>query len=238
VRRRFAPALLLVAGLAVAPAAAPRLFSPARVRLDGCLTPGPEVRILKLEGSRKSRFRAAILGSGKHGVVLSNQSEADLCSWLPFARTLVAEGFAVLVYDYGNGTYRSEVTAASKALRRRGVRRVALIGSSQGAKVAMRAAWWTPARASALVAISPERRLGGHDMAKDARHIRVPTLFVASADDPWGAGHAVRRFYRLSKAKRKRLIVQPGSDHGLELLAGPHSAELTDSILAFLGAGA
>jgi hypothetical protein len=44
--------------------------------------------------------QAAVLGTGRLGVVLSNQSDQNLCGWLPFAKTLATRGFRALVYDY------------------------------------------------------------------------------------------------------------------------------------------
>jgi pimeloyl-ACP methyl ester carboxylesterase len=230
----FAAAVLLaLAGsLARADAIPPR--DRAAPRLDGCVSRGPGVEIVSLKTSRRSRIRGAILGAGTRGVVLSNQSQQNLCSWLPVARKLVENGFRVLLYDYGYGTYRSEVTAAARALRRRGVRRVGLMGSSQGGKVALHAASWKPTHAVAVVDVSGERYLGSHDIRRDVLRIRIPSLFVASENDAYGAGKAARLFYKVSPSKRKRLILLPGDKHGFELFDEPDGPELVQSIVDFL----
>jgi pimeloyl-ACP methyl ester carboxylesterase len=230
---------LAAAGLALAAASLARATPEMgqRQALDGCLSSGPDVALVKLKTSR-GRIRAAILGNGRAGVVLSNQSEQNLCSWLPYARQLVQRGFRVLLYDYGYGTYRSEVRAAVAALVHRGARRVALMGSSQGGKVVLHAASWRRIRVAAVVDISGERYLGGTDIRKDVARIRVPSLFVASDDDPFGAGKAARVFFATSPAKVKRLIVVPGTAHGFELLAGLEGATRLQSIIDFLVADA
>ncbi|SRR6266536_1661022 len=64
--------------------------------LDGCVQAG-QASLVDLAGGH----RAAVLGSGPTGVVLSNQSDQSLCGWLGFGRKLVARGFRVLLYDYG-----------------------------------------------------------------------------------------------------------------------------------------
>ena len=202
--------------------------------LDGCVSSGPGLEIVSIKVSRRGRIRGAILGSGSRGVVLSNQSQQNLCSWLPFARKLVERGFRVFLYDYGYATYRSEVTAASRALRRRGVRRVALVGSSQGGKVALHSATWKPTHAVAVVSISGERYLGSRDISRDVARLRLPTLFVASEGDPYSAGKAARLFYRVSPSKAKRLILVPGNAHGYELFEEPDGPALTQSIIDFL----
>jgi hypothetical protein len=45
----------------------------------------------------------AVVGSGNRAVVFSDESDADLCSWLPYARTLAGDGLRVVLYDYSLG---------------------------------------------------------------------------------------------------------------------------------------
>jgi hypothetical protein len=59
--------------------------------LDGCVQPG-SADLVEVGGG----VQAAVLGTGPAGVVLSNQSDQNLCGWLPFAKTLAARGFRVL----------------------------------------------------------------------------------------------------------------------------------------------
>jgi pimeloyl-ACP methyl ester carboxylesterase len=230
--RRLAWILALVAAIAAAPAGAQR-HEMNGATLDGCVSPGAGASIVKLKTSR-GRIPGAVLGNGRVGVVLSNQSQQNLCSWLPFANKLVQRGFSVLLYDYGYGTYRSEVRGAVQVLRRRGARRIALVGSSQGAKVALHAAAFKPVRPAAVVSISAERYLGSTDIRKDVARVRVPTLFVSSRGDPFGATKAARAFYSASPAKVKRLLLLPGTAHGFELFGGENGESVVASILDFL----
>jgi hypothetical protein len=55
----------------------------------------------------------------KAGVVLANQSDCDLCSWLRFARSLSRAGFGVLLFEYSGADPQADVAAAAKELRPR-----------------------------------------------------------------------------------------------------------------------
>jgi hypothetical protein len=50
----------------------------------------------------------------KAGVVLANQSDRDLCSWLRFARSLSRAGFGVLLFDYSGADPQADVAAAAQ----------------------------------------------------------------------------------------------------------------------------
>lgn len=168
------------AALMVAPAA-----TAAPPALDGCVRPGPGVRLVAFRAGPADVVRAAVLGRGATGVVLSNQSDRDLCAWLPFARMLTRAGYRVLLYDEGGLRPWTETAAAARALRRLGVRRVELVGASEGAKSSiMAAAGGAPA--DALVSLSAERHFrDGTDVLPAAARLTVPILFVAARNDPW-----------------------------------------------------
>jgi hypothetical protein len=42
-----------------------------------------------------------ITGTGHRTVILSNESDENLCSWLPLTRRLTALGDRVVLWDYG-----------------------------------------------------------------------------------------------------------------------------------------
>ena len=64
--------------------------------LDGCVREGPGVAITSFSVGAGQEEPAAVLGSGMTGVVLSNESDRQLCSWVPFARILAGHGLRVL----------------------------------------------------------------------------------------------------------------------------------------------
>ena len=165
------------------------------------------------------RLEGMVLGHGRTGVVLANQSDEDLCSWLPFARATAAQGLRVLAFDYGSGTPEREVAAAAGELRRRGATRIVLVGASEGAKAAIRAEAARPTLAAAVVALSPERFLRGTDVLLAARKLRVPTLFAVSAQDPYSARDTPTLAHAAARAPA-RLVTVPGDAHGVDLV-GP-----------------
>lgn len=188
---------------------------------------------MKIKVSRRNSIRAAVLGRSRAGVVLSNQSDESLCAWLPFAHVLRSAGYTVLLYDYSFGTYRNEVRAAVRKLKQRGTHRVALIGASQGAKVAIQAAG-SGVHVAGVVSLSAERYLGAADMKRPASRLHKPVIFFASKDDPLGAASAARLFYRVCPSTRKQLVILDGDLHGIDLLTGPDGQSVTNQILAFL----
>lgn len=177
-----------------------------------------------------------MLGQGSAGVVLANESDLNLCAWLPFARALSRSGRQVLLFDYAGATPASEVAAAADELRALGATSLALVGASEGAKAAIMAAATRPGLADSLVALSPERYLQAKDVTPYARRLRLPVLFAVSRHDPFSASDTPR-LERLAGSARKRLVVVPGSAHGVALLRGRNGTRIADAVEGFLPAG-
>src|SRR5215213_11516703 len=70
-------------------------------------------------------------GSGTTAVILTHQSEGDLCDWLPYAKRLASKGYFAFPIDFRGygfsdtppaGPYRyvQDIAAATKALRKLG----------------------------------------------------------------------------------------------------------------------
>ncbi len=215
-------------------------FLQAHVRLpslDGCVRAGADIRIVRFAVSRNDSLRAAVLGDGTAGIVLSNQSDRNLCSWLPFARTLTAAGYRVLVYDYGRARADAEAAAAAVELRRLGARSVSLVGASEGAKASIIAAARPATPIAGVVSLSAERYLGGTDVLPSARKLSRPALFVTARGDPYSQSDTPE-LYAACPAAQKRLLLVPGDAHGVDLLVGPTADQVRAAILSFLAARA
>jgi dienelactone hydrolase len=171
----------------------------------------------------------SVVGKGPRGVVFSNQSDNSPCGWSPLVNRLVRNGFRVAVYYYsGEGAYKDTVAVAS-SLRNLGVKKIALVGASEGAKSSIAAA--AKSHASAVVSISPERDLDGYgDLLPAARRLTVPALYLYAKDDPLADLNAPQ-LYRATKAKDKQLVALPGYDHGTALLAHPTVPPLIERFL-------
>ncbi|HEX8857705.1 MAG TPA: alpha/beta hydrolase [Actinomycetes bacterium] len=202
--------------------------------LDGCLRAG-EGTLTDLGGGHQ----AAVLGGGSAGVVLSNQSDENLCAWLPFGRALAAKGFRVLLYDYGAaGEPAQDVALAAGKLRSLGATSVLLVGASEGAKASLVAATTLDPPPAALVSLSAERTLQGADVLPAAAKLQVPVLFVTARDD-LVVGDATSQLYKAaSKSPARRLEVVAGEAHGTDLLGGAAGAKLQAIVVGFLQAHA
>jgi hypothetical protein len=198
--------------------------------LDGCLAAG-QGSLVDLGGGHQ----AAVLGSGASGVVLSNQSDQNLCGWLPFGKVLAERGFRVLLYDYGaTADPAGDVALAAGKLRSLGVGTVQLVGASEGAKASLIAATTLQPPPAAVVSLSAERMLRGTDVLPAAAKLRVPVLFVTARDDGV-VGEATSQLYRAaSGSTSRRLEVVSGAAHGTELLSGAGRAKLQGTLVDFL----
>ncbi|HYY81881.1 MAG TPA: hypothetical protein VFD04_22265 [Actinomycetes bacterium] len=196
--------------------------------IDGCVR-ASQAGPVDLGGAR-----AVTLGGGPVGVVLSNQSDQNLCGWLPFARVLAARGFRVLLHDYYGPTPAGDAAQGAAKLRSLGARTVLLVGASQGAKASLLAGVQVRPPVAGVVAVSPERYLQGADMVPVAARLRVPVLYLAARADPY-TDDAPAKLYRASAhAPWRRLVVLPGLAHGTALLTGPGAARARDPIVEFL----
>jgi hypothetical protein len=201
--------------------------------LDGCVRLGSQTKIVTFGAGRGDVLHAVILGHGSTGVVLSNQSDRDLCSWLPFAHSLTQAGYRVLLFDYGNAEPWLEVAAAARTLHRLGSTHVALIGASEGAKASIIAAARPGTAANSVVSLSAERYLRGTDVKPWAAKLRRPILFLMAKQDPFTISDTLT-LYRACGSPSKQLVTLAGDAHGVDLLAGATGAHVRENILAFL----
>src|SRR6266571_2112715 len=202
-------ALLVGACSGRAPSGSPSGTSPPTTQgpLDGCVPTG-QASLVDLGGGHQ----AAVLGSGGNGVVLSNQSDQNLCGWLPFGKVLAERGFRVLLYDYGlSAEPAGDVALAAAKLRSLGAGTVQLVGASEGAKASLIAATTLQPPPAAVVSLSAERTLQGTDVLPAAAKLRAPVLFVTARDDSF-VGDATRQLYRAAtRSASRRLEVVAGS---------------------------
>jgi pimeloyl-ACP methyl ester carboxylesterase len=244
VRRRLVAAL--VAALAASPAGCSSPASPVSpaasappapmgaapspsALLAGCLDP-TQARTLPVPG-----VLAAALGAGTRAVVLSEQSDQDLCGWLPLVPQLRAAGYEVVLWDYGTGTPTDELRDVITAVRAAGAQQVALVGASKGAKASLVTAATPGPPVRGVVALSAESILQPSiDVARYVANLTCPVLFVTATGDGYGAADAGREFVRVAASKDKRLLTVDGEEHGTALLTGTHAATVNSALLAFL----
>jgi dienelactone hydrolase len=209
---------------------------------------GVHLKPIWLHTSDAQRLYAIHGGAGPTGVVLVPESPpGDVCGWLPYAATLERAGMRVVVFDYrGTGdspvqkgrptfAYGRDLTAAIAQLRADGARRVAVVGASFGAAVAMTYA----SGVDAVVSLSGETTLPQYhlDPLDAVSHLHAPLLIVGSRADTYlPMGDAQKLLYRAGSST-KRLVLYPNSWHGWQIVeAAPYRRRARAVVLAWLRA--
>ena len=173
-----------------------------------------------------------VLGHGRAGVVLSPQSDGDICQWLPYGREL-ARHYRVALVDWGLAG-RAVPPIAVEDLRRLGVRRVVLAGASLGGAYALADAHSIRPRLAGVLSFSGELTLrGGFDARGGIRAWHGPLLALGSARDGFFDRQAARALVRLHPGP-ETVVVVPGNLHGVDLLTGPSQASIRAAVDAFL----
>jgi pimeloyl-ACP methyl ester carboxylesterase len=232
--------LLLVVMLAVAASSA----GAAPQRAEHSCVRGGELWFYAADGTKLVGHR---FGKGTTAVILAHQSEGDLCDWVPYARRLASKGYFVFPVDFrGYGfsqartgaaatRFPSDLTAATKALRKLGKKKIYLVGASMGGLASLVAAANVTPPVAGVVSVSGPARFRGMDALKTAPRLRVPVLYLAAeGDDNAGFDFSkdAEAMHAATASAAKQLEVLPGSLHGIALMAG--SARAKSLVEAFL----
>jgi pimeloyl-ACP methyl ester carboxylesterase len=224
--------LLFAALLALAASAAGA--APQRVGHD-CVR-GGELFFNAADGTKLVGHR---FGTGKAAVILTHQSEGDLCDWLPYAKRLASKGYFAFPIDfrgYGfsdtppSGPYRyvQDIAAAAKALRKLGKTKIFVVGASMGGLAAVVAGANVSPPLAGVISVSGPARYRGMDGVKAGPRLRVPVLYLAATDDDnagFDFSQDAEAMFAKTAAKDKRLELLPGSAHGIGLVASSTKAK-------------
>ena len=237
-RRIFLLAILLAAAAGTAGA------SPQRTEHQ-CVR-GGELWFRAADGTKLVGHR---FGKGTTAVILTHQSEGDLCDWLPYARRLARLGYFVFPIDFrGYGfsatrtgaaaqRYAADIAAATKALRTLGKRKIFVVGASMGGIAAVVAGANISPPLAGVVSVSSPVRFRGMDGVKVGPRLRVPVLYVAATGDD-NAGYDFSEdattLHAAAASTDKRLELLPGPLHGIALIGG--SAPARAAVEGFLKA--
>jgi pimeloyl-ACP methyl ester carboxylesterase len=228
--------------VSVAPVAAARRPS---VPIDRCVPKSERTKAISFRTADRVRLSGVLFGSGRTGIVLSHESRASLCNWLPFARVLARAGYRVLAYDSRSSGesqlvlpmnslratyYYRDVIAAAKLLRARGAKRIVLAGASLGGTSSIIGA---PAIGSSLAGLVSLSAPATDAALKATARVSAPSFFAAGADDVDFA-HDAQTLYDASPAAGKQIAIYPTGAHGTALLAGSQGAAARRALLAFL----
>ncbi|CAA9491463.1 MAG: hypothetical protein AVDCRST_MAG12-2121 [uncultured Rubrobacteraceae bacterium] len=182
---------------------------------------GVPVEALPYEAGSAEGVDGFVLGGGSEGVIFSNQTDTDLCEWLPLAEEMAGEERRALIYDYSyKPDAAKELAAAAAELERLGVDRVVLVGASKGAVGSLVAAATIEEPSVAGVAsLSSVGDFEGLDPREGAGRLDMPLLLMASRDDG-GAAEVAREVAKRAPSDEERVEVFGGYDHGTDLLSG------------------
>jgi pimeloyl-ACP methyl ester carboxylesterase len=182
-------------------------------------------------------------------VVLAHQVDDDQSDWFDFAALLASRRLTVLTFNFqgycgGGGCSRgnapsdelwNDVVGAARFARELGARRVALVGASMGGEASIAAAARLGNRISGLATLSASlgfAEAGPGAARRDAAAVRVPKLFVAGRADT-AAATAARTFARVAD-DRRRLVLLPFGEHGVDLLEWEPGERTVPLLVGFL----
>ncbi len=198
-----------------------------------CLDPG-EGRIVTRATSDGEQTRILLLGTGSRGVVLAPQTNGGICQWLFLARYLAAQGYRTAALDYWSDQYDQDMANAVKVVRRAGAVRVALVGASRGAIVALGSAhtYRPPIAGIVSVGAAPSATDGYSTVASLATY-RGPLLLMSSRDESFAPVSVTRRIAGAHPGA-EQVAIWPGTDHGVSLVLGSHQRQVISTIERFL----
>ena len=228
-------------GSSAATAAAGQAAAPALV--EACpSTSGVRARPMWFKASDGVRLYGIEAGTGRTAVVLAHEGGADLCGWLPYARTLQAAGLRVFAFDFRGYGLSERPPSADLALgrdlagavarvRADGADKVFLMGASMGgAAVVQNSAGIDVA---GRISLSGTRLWSGYGVNDPAsvRRVRAPFLYVGTRDDWRAPRHEALSVFGMIGSADKKIILYPGSDHGWDLVEQPPDGARTRALI-------
>ncbi|MEP6909141.1 MAG: alpha/beta fold hydrolase [Actinomycetota bacterium] len=223
--------------------AQPQRLKPLRLR-ESCVTRSERRHVVRFTASDGVRLIGVLLGSGPRAVILAHQGASDLCIWVPYARTLAARGYRVLIFDHrgfgssgqaGRSTRRDridyDVLGAIRTVRSRGATSVVLTGASLGAAAVLTAAARAIPPVNGVISLSSPSRYLRMNVLNAVRAFRVPALLVASEEDQPFTDNA-QELYDACASPEKQLRIFSGFEHGVFILRDPTAQVAVDGFIA------
>jgi pimeloyl-ACP methyl ester carboxylesterase len=215
---------------------------PLKLR-ETCLTRAERAHVVRFRASDRVRLIGVELGRGPRVVILAHSGASDLCSWVPYGRTLAARGYRVLAFDqrgFGSSgqSGRSnrkdrvdyDVLGAIRTMRARGATSLILGGGSLGGAAVLSAAARATPLVNGVISFSSPTRYRRVDALGATRALRVPALFVAAEEDTPFPQDA-QTMYEACSSADKQVVIFPGFQHGAPLLLDPNARTLVDDFI-------
>ena len=212
--------------------------------LQRCVTRAERRQVVRFRAADGIRLIGVLLGRGPRAVVLAHQGGgggADLCVWMPYARSLARSGYRVLAFDHrGHGSSGQarvnsrltrvdfDVLGAIALLRGRRATGIVLAGGSLGGAAVIAAGAYATPPVQGVISFAAPTSFGLVDALAWARNLRVPSFFL-SADRDEGFPEFAQALYDATPAGDKRLWIFPGFAHGAPVLRDPTVKQTVDA---------
>jgi alpha-beta hydrolase superfamily lysophospholipase len=208
-----------------------------------------DAELVWFRASDGTMLDGAAIGVVEVAVVRAHESPSDLCSLLPYAKTLESEGFRAFVFDLrgmgvsrnakrfaNQGRYDLDVEAAAAEVRRLGAKKVFLAGASAGGAGVLVAGASLSPPPQGVISLSGEPYLSRElDALEVAPKMSAPLLLVVASHDPYVATEDYRKLEQTAGSEDTRLVLYGGRWHGWDLLyTAPYKSEVNELILGFL----
>jgi dienelactone hydrolase len=187
-----------------------------------CLQGGERAAAFRFRVGQGFDTVGVVLGQGRKGLIFGHERGSNLCEWVPIGRSYARLGYRVLVFDFHDqDRLDDDVVAAVAELRRRGVARIVLVGSSMGGTAVLVAASRIRPAVAGVASLSGPAVFGDMDARTVVPRLRVPALFMAAKEDgPFAA--AARGLYGAAGTRDKQLLVLSSAAHGTNMLSFGH----------------
>lgn len=190
-------------------------------------------------------LHAVEAGRGRHAVLLLHDQGRTSADWRLFADKLEAKGYRVLMLDLrGHGesasildatepdwaAMQADAKAAIAHLRKRGAKKISIVGAGLGANIGVEVAAADPGITS-LVLLSPGLNIKGYKPSKAvAAYGERPMLLAAASGDQ--VASATVKYLGTQAEGPSRSVVLDGSASGTDLL--DDNPGLEDGVLGWL----
>lgn len=233
-RRGRIVAVLLALAATLLPMTLPAISAETAAEIEG--------KVVSFTSSDDIVLSGIWYGEGTRVVVMSHQYNHDQLSWKPLVARLVAEGYAVLTYNFRGyppsagtreiGLIGRDLSAAVHFARDQGAMDVVLIGASMGGIATVPAAILD--HAAAYVTISAPLGFAGL-LASDAalKGAAIPKLFINGERDDY-----IKDTRHMAEVARepKTLAIYPTGFHGTDLLLTKDGPQIQQQIVDFVKA--
>ncbi|MBO3748056.1 hypothetical protein J5X84_18445 [Streptosporangiaceae bacterium NEAU-GS5] len=176
-------------------------------------------------------YTGVITGTGRVGVVVSYERGGDVCAWRPLADRLNAAGYRVLLYDRsGAASVDDLIVEMAGRLRKKGVKRLFLVGGSIGGHMSIVAATRLKKPAAAIVSLS------GLAVTDEVAPLEVPLLQITAENDRSPTPSSVEAIARAAvKSPDRPVIIVRGEDaHASRLFETAQGPMVLNAIMTFL----